>query len=432
MKFNKWTVGLAAVGAVSLASAAHADEQMSQVQTALSQTTLSGYVDTAMQWNPGTDQGGGSQYIPKYAFAKNDGFSLNAVDIALDKPEDSSQWAAGYHVEMMFGPDAVGVPLATTTSTGLGAVPASVTTTSLATIRQAFIRLHTPVGGNGIDWQIGVFDSIIGYESNSDPLNPNYTRSYGYSIEPTTMTGILGTYKVNDEISFSAGIAQVAGGLGAITPVFSNVNTPVVESMKAYMASVSLTAPDSMGFLKGATLSAGWVHNSDSTPVAGTPYGHGTLNNLYVGATVPTPMNQLKLGASFDYLFQPDLTPGAAGTISGGDDDIWVVGLYGTYQATDKLSLNLRGEYGYDGTTPVTPATSPNTSDDTVSFYPGGGNFAEVTTTIQYNLWANVMTRAEFRWDHVSHDEWFGFPDSGTAPFRDNDFLLALNVIYQF
>ena len=55
MKFNKWTVGLAAVGVVSLASAARADEQMSQVQTALTQTTLSGYVDTAAQWNPDTD-----------------------------------------------------------------------------------------------------------------------------------------------------------------------------------------------------------------------------------------------------------------------------------------------------------------------------------------------------------------------------------------
>ena len=43
--------------------------------------------------------------LPAYGFAKNDGFSLNAVDIALDKPEDESPWAAGYHVELMLGPD---------------------------------------------------------------------------------------------------------------------------------------------------------------------------------------------------------------------------------------------------------------------------------------------------------------------------------------
>lgn len=450
MKFNKWTVGLAAVGVVSLASAAHADEQMSQVQTALSQTTLSGYVDTAAQWNPGTDQNSGVRNIPHYAFAKNDGFSLNAVDIALDKPEDSSQWAAGYRVEMMFGPNAVGVPLATTTSSGLGG--GSVTTASLATIRQAFIRLHTPVGGNGIDWQVGVFDSPLGYESNSDPLNPNYTRSYGYSIEPTTMTGILGTYKVNDNISFSAGIAQVGGGLGSITPVFYNNNTPVVESQKAYMVAGTLTAPDSMGFLKGATLSAAWIHSSDAKPNGDTGVlGHGTQNNLYVGASIPTPMNQLKLGAAFDYLIQPNFTVNGAGLpINGsGDDDIWVAGIYATYQATDKLSLNVRGEWGFDGSAaiptaaPIPPLTGGvPTSADTVSLYPGGGPFQEITFTAQYNLWANVMTRAEFRWDHVTHGNWFGASDSSVtetaggalvpAPYKNDDFMLALNIIYQF
>ena len=56
MKFNKWTLGLAAGGVVSLASAAQADEAkpMSQVQTAVSATTLSGYVDTSIIWKPGT------------------------------------------------------------------------------------------------------------------------------------------------------------------------------------------------------------------------------------------------------------------------------------------------------------------------------------------------------------------------------------------
>src|SRR5213593_4428491 len=55
MKFNKWTIGLAAVGVVSLASAAKADEKASpiSVQTALSSTTLSGSIDTAVHWNIG-------------------------------------------------------------------------------------------------------------------------------------------------------------------------------------------------------------------------------------------------------------------------------------------------------------------------------------------------------------------------------------------
>ena len=47
----------------------------------------------------------GVQILPASSLHKNDGFSLNAVDIALDKPMDESPWASGYHVELMFGPD---------------------------------------------------------------------------------------------------------------------------------------------------------------------------------------------------------------------------------------------------------------------------------------------------------------------------------------
>src|SRR6185437_10085015 len=144
MKFNKWTLGLAAVGAVSLASAARADEtKMSQVQTALSDTTISGYVDFAATWRPGTDQNastGGAlgANIPAYAFAKNDGFSLNAVDVALDKPMDESPWAAGYHVELMTGADAVpgnNNPIGSALGNG-----------GVVTLRQAYLALRTPLG----------------------------------------------------------------------------------------------------------------------------------------------------------------------------------------------------------------------------------------------------------------------------------------------
>lgn len=434
MKFNKWTVGLAAVGVVSLASAARADEQMSQVQTALSQTTLSGYVDTAMQWNPNSNQGIARGYpgnAPRYAFAQNDGFSLNAVDIALDKPEDTSQWAAGYHVEMMYGSDAVGVPFGVGQAVRAGGPLHG--TANTAALRQAYIRLHTPVIGNGIDWEVGVFDNIIGYESNSGPLNPNYTRSYGYTIEPTTMTGILGTYKVNDEISVSGGIANSAGGLGTVTPSYTP--TAVFESQKAYMGDIALTAPDSMGFLKGATMTLAAVHAVDSSSSGLGATGTGTTTSWYAGVTLPTPITQLKVGACFDYLNEQDLNAALVPTGKNGDD-VWVVGAYATFQATDKLSFNFRGEYLDDDSnfgdvvqlyaTPfATPPYGPGVT-------PHGNSAEEITATVQYNLWANVLTRGEFRWDHVEHGQAFGYSQPSGNPDRANDFLLALNIVYQF
>jgi hypothetical protein len=405
MKFNKWTLGLAAIGAVSLASAARADEKMTQVQTALSNTTLSGYVDTAAIWRPGTDANALSAItpapavanVPKQAFSKNDGFYLNAVDIAIDKPQDESPWAAGYHVEFMFGPDSV---------PGAG-------------VRQAYLALRTPVGNSGIDWKVGVFDTIIGYESNSSPLNPNYTHSYGYSIEPTTHTGVTGTYKVNDIVSFTAGIADGSN----VGPSPAPINgTATYESQKAYLAAIALTAPDAAGWLKGATLNAGIIDGVDS---GAGPASTGSHINYYVGATIPTPVSSVKAGASFDYLQFEKSTPGAVvPPPSFGHSEAWAAAVYAAFQINDKTSLNLRGEYA---------------KDDSGLLYGGAGSVAgnrnavqAATATLQYNLWANVISRAEFRWDHVEHGTPFGADAATGAAFRNNDFMVALNLIYQF
>src|SRR3954470_947077 len=132
MKFNKWTLGLAAVGVVSLASAVKADTapSASTVMTAISSTTLSGYVDTSGQlaihgqqpsfgFGNGADTALGNPIIggvgsPPYVVGsttgrKNNNINLNVVDIKLNKPQDEGQWAAGYCVELWFGPDAVGL-----------------------------------------------------------------------------------------------------------------------------------------------------------------------------------------------------------------------------------------------------------------------------------------------------------------------------------
>jgi len=250
MKFNKWTLGLAAVGLVSWNSAASAQDAAapSTVLTSLSSTTLSGYVDTSAQWNLGT----GNANTPPYTFGgagKADGFNLNVIQLSLDKPLDESEWAAGYHVDLWMGPDANA--LGTVSSGGA----------SDFAIRQAYISLRTPVG-NGLDWKIGVFDTIIGYESLSSPNNPNYTHSYGFTIEPTTHTGILASYKITDLVNVSGGIANTVGPIinNRAFPAGGVANGTQAESYKTYMGAVSLSAPQDWGFIGGSTLSAGVVN----------------------------------------------------------------------------------------------------------------------------------------------------------------------------
>jgi len=60
------------------------------------------------------------------------------------------------------------------------------------------------------------------------------------------------------------------------------------------------------------------------------------------------------------------------------------------------------------------------------------GKGEEVTFTIQYNLWANVISRLEARWDHADSGQAFGNQaPTGSYP-NGNSFLFAANLIYQF
>jgi hypothetical protein len=56
-----------------------------------------------------------------------------------------------------------------------------------------------------------------------------------------------------------------------------------------------------------------------------------------------------------------------------------------------------------------------------------------VTATVQYDLWKNVLSRIEFRWDHSEHGMAFGGVDANTeGPNRSNAYMLAANIIYKF
>src|SRR5437667_2462724 len=135
MKCNPWTMALVGAGLVSLPAVIKAEEKASSVVTALSSTTLSGYVDTSAQWNFGT----GNKALPDYKFgggSKADGFNLNVVQLRLEKPLDEAEWAAGYRVDLWAGPDANG----SDTFFGLGTHSAqSGGNSSDFAIRQAYV-----------------------------------------------------------------------------------------------------------------------------------------------------------------------------------------------------------------------------------------------------------------------------------------------------
>src|SRR5438552_3055371 len=141
-------------------------------------------------------------------------------------------------------------------------------------------------------------------------------------------TGVIGLISSINGLVADRAIEQVNVPVDATNTLRPSISDRAnVQPRKTYMGSIAITAPDSWGFMSGSTWYAGVVNGFSSEK-----YGD-TQTSWYLGGTLATPVTGLKLGASFDIL---DLhTHG----------ETWSVAGYASYQATDKLSLHLRGEY---------------------------------------------------------------------------------------
>jgi len=198
----------------------------------------------------------------------------------------------------------------------------------------------------------------------------------------------------------------VNGGLANTSaPGINQRNTyPKDVWHKAYFGDLTYTAPSSCGWAAGSTVFAGILYGSVDTTFASPLPQSGNQVNYYGGLTLNTPWKPLTGGVAFDY----------AQNYSASGENVLVFGLYSTYKATDKLSFSARGEY---------------VESDAGSVKAGSENLAELTGTVEYDLWANVQSRVEVRWDQdlsTSNGDLFA---AGTE--RDSVGLYA-NIIYKF
>ena len=390
MNINKWTVALAAAGVVSFASVSNAQEAKETVKTLAASTTLSGYVSTSVNWTPGnTDDNG--QYR-SFNSAKSDRIALDVISLTLASKAGEGEWAAGYKATLWAGPDA--------TALDTGEADNNVA------IKNAYISLRAPLG-SGVDLKLGVFDTIIGYESTDRNVNPFYSHSWGFTFEPTQHTGLLASYRMSDSISLSVGIANTTDA--AINAQAAN------NSRKTYMAAATLTAPDSFGFLKGASVTGGFVSGRRSDTGA-----HAVSDqNYYVGATIPTPIKDLSFGFAWD---RKSLS-GSVADILGDDVDVTgaiefdIVSAYLSYKVSDKLTASYRGEViMVDGSADVGSVTG--NIDRTLAW--------AHTVGLDYKLWANVTSRLEYRLEDSAL-----LKEAGASDRRFGQSVTA-NVIYNF
>jgi hypothetical protein len=213
-------------------------------------------------------------------------------------------------------------------------------------------------------------------------------------------------------ISAAAGIADTFGPTinGRAFPTGSALTGGTkAESYKTYMADIAFTAPTNWGWAGGSTAYAAVINGYNASSSAKLPGTKADQTSFYIGSTLNTPLKELKVGASYDYegvSKQGVVTEGYANATD----------LYATYQMTEKLSFDGRGEW-------FTQSKSNA----------GAGLPSKVfalTGTVQYDLWKNVLSRLEIRWDHSS-DGTLAYGGTG-APNKKNAYELIANVVYKF
>ena len=346
MKMNKWTVGLAAAGVVSIASTAQAEEN--SVLTALSSTVISGNVEASYV-------GGFSSNNNMH----NDGaFEANGASLNIGSPLGEGDYSAAYNVELLFG------------------ARAQAFAGDDQTLKTANIGMNLPFG-NGVDLTLGLFDTTVGYEVEASASNPNVMRSYGYHQQPLTHTGLLVATEITEGLSVSAALTN---GFGQN---FNDQNgyDASGDGDFGYVLGAELTVPDGLGFLGGSSLYVGYVAGGDAGNFGLSPTGAvdeggefiqaPNVENelLYIGASVNTPIEGVAVGVAYD------------DRQWGNHFDSDSVALYATYSLSEDASLSVRYDNG------------------NAEFAGAEDSFDNIALTLDYSIWENVLTRFEMGWE---------------------------------
>ena len=437
-------VVLAAVASLSLAdSAPEASAQDTKkmvqnnfVETAQKGVKLSGYIDSGYSYNF-TGSGNQSQVNGRFGSdtAQRGDFNLYAAKIAIEKALTSANKAqAGFRTDIMLGEDA---------SYFLNRTAGSTSNTNNNSnslfLEQAYVEIRAPVG-NGWDFKVGKFVSILGYEVMERPANMNTTFGLLFNVMPLYYTGVLSSYKFDDYLD---------GKLGVVNGSNSDNNTttnPNGSDGVALLAALNVTAPGgNANWSNNFQYSTGNDNNTSTgsdqaslSPQSATATPGGFVSAYAViyntwGNWAPKFAND-KLLLAFNALLG-----NASGSSQNGTNanTCWYgAGAYAKYQFNDWFSLCSRGEYLGSNNAGVfgnqgTASTGQNDGHVT------GDNLWEYTLTAGFNVIDNLLIRAEYRMDWGSNTYNTG---TSTTPSGQNNgsvsggpaYYAGAEVVYSF
>lgn len=158
-------------------------------------------------------------------------FNLYQLGLFADKPVNKilDEWQLGGRFEFMFGTDTQNTQAAGHWDSRLiGAKDLRFYDIALP---QAYLEVFAPLG-RGVSAKIGHFCSILGYESVPSPPNLFVSHSYSMKSSPFTMSGLLLTYPVSDEITLQSGAVTGPDNLDSHADAWSYLGGMTWENTK--------------------------------------------------------------------------------------------------------------------------------------------------------------------------------------------------------
>ncbi len=320
-------------------------------------------------------------------------YELNQLYLFAEKATNTNGcgWDFGWRADVMFGTD-----YRFNTESGLE-THLQFQEPKISTQRfygTAFTQFYAEVAVDDVKIKIGHWYAPVGYEvvpttGNFFPSLP-YTFQYG---EPFTMTGIIATWQINQNVSYSGGIMRGWDN-------FQNLN-PHISYVGAYTEK----------FSDGASLAyAQTIGNEFNQNAASGANGSDTSFRYLQTFVYSRPLKQIS--ENLTYVIQSDLGIQDRALLSGHTARWYGVNQYLFYKVSDCMTYGIRYEWfrdeegyrvgGFLGTASVTndPAAPLRGLSGARTGYVG--NFFEITMGANYKYTANTMFRPYVRFDWYS------------------------------
>jgi len=327
---------------------------------------------------------------------------MNQLDLQIARTVATDKFDVGGLIEVIYGTDA-----AFTHSSGLGFNGHDPTTDNNPPengvgdtyranyqfdLLQAYLTINVPVG-NGLKLTAGKFVSLLGAETINPTGNLFYSHSWAFSAVNYTDTGVLGTYKVNDMLTVTAGFTRgwdmsLEDTNGAIDATGSFAITPMKNVNVALNWSVGPENFDDSSHYRTVIDPVIWWQVTDA----------------------------LKLGFEGIYEYDGGRQGDASAGLSHAYGDYWGGVGYASYTVNDYVTVNGRVEKAHIYLSPSSTNVYEGTLGVTLTPFP------------KDPIGANLMFRPEVRYDWCEDRI---FSPSGTGAFKDQ-LTFAADVIFKF